>query len=70
MCFFCVEVAKKNMTPKEVARAYRELDPLEDHLGDVMAAIQINYGLDTVVKELNEIYEDAAMREHARDWKE
>lgn len=41
MCYLCIEIAKENMTPTEIAKAYREVvDPRDDgHWVEVMTEI-------------------------------
>lgn len=58
MCLFCIEVSKKNMTPEEVARAYREFDATGDHFGDILVSISNNYDIDEVARELSKLYEN------------
>ena len=56
MCLFCIEVAKVNMTPMEVARAYLETEFKDDHIGDALVAIYENYDGDEVAKLLSSLY--------------
>lgn len=58
MCVLCIEINKKLMTKREVARAFREFAVPKDHLGDIMVEIENNYGLDEVGEELQKIYEE------------
>lgn len=58
MCVLCVEIQKKNMNIKEVARAFREFDVPEGHTGDIIVAIEENYGVEKLAKELNVLFEE------------
>lgn len=63
MCTLCVEIQKQNMTTKEVARAFREFEMPEGHMGDVMVTIEENYGVEDVAKELSELFKEEVENE-------
>lgn len=51
----CVEIQKELMTAKEVARAYREFEVEDEHLGKLLVEIETHYGLAEVSKYLKEM---------------
>lgn len=67
MCMLCVEIQKKSMNVREVARAFREFDVPQDHTGDIMVAIEDNYGVEKVAKELNELFLEELAKEGASE---
>ena len=54
MCLLCIEIAKGTMTPKEVARAYSEVDP-DDHWSDIFAEISKKYDASEIGMELHKL---------------
>lgn len=58
MCLLCIEVAKVNMTPREVARAYSEVSINDEHYSEILQVINEHYDFDVVGRELNKVYDE------------
>jgi len=50
-----VEIQKKIMDVKEVARAYREMDVEDKHFSELLVTINNNYDIDEVATELGKL---------------
>lgn len=56
MCVLCVEIQKKSMSLRELARAYREFEAEELHKTDLFKEIEENYGINNLGQELEDLY--------------
>lgn len=56
MCVLCLEIAKEQMTPMEIARAYKEaIEPDSDHWVAVMLEIDRHSDLKKVAEAMSEL---------------
>lgn len=58
MCILCTEIAKQNMTIKEVARAFMEYQTDDAHIGDLVKTIHDNYDKTELLDEVAKIMKE------------
>lgn len=62
MCMLCIEVAKENMTFREIAGAYAEMTIEPEHIAEILVTIEKHSDLKEVGQCLLEIINNESLR--------